>query len=150
MEQSGEILAVQVYVDDIIFGSINPALVEKFKDLMSSEFEMSMIGELSFFLGLQVVQTSEGTKIHQQKYIKELLKKFGMDNSKSSITPISPNNKINADVNGKDVDPTLYRGMIGSLLYLTASSTTKYLDKCNGLDCNSLHIRYKIWSNVMV
>src|ERR1044071_4500165 len=62
LEQNGEILVVQVYVDDIIFGSTNPALVEKFKDLMSSEFEMSMIGELSFFLGLQVVQTSEGTR----------------------------------------------------------------------------------------
>jgi len=121
LEQDGEILAVQVYVDDIIFGSTNPALVEKFKDLMSSEFEMSMIGELSFFLGLQVVQTPEGTKIHQQKYIKELLKKFGMESSKSSTTPISPNNKINADVDGKAVDPTKYRGMIGSLLYLTAS-----------------------------
>ena len=65
-EQRGEILVVQVYVDDIIFGSTNPATVENFKDLWSSEFEMCMVGELSFFLGLQISQTLEGTKIHQQ------------------------------------------------------------------------------------
>ena len=61
---------------------------------MSSEFEMSMIGELSFFLGLQVTQSHEGTRIHQQKYIKEMLKKFGMENSKPLSTPISPNTRL--------------------------------------------------------
>ena len=73
LEEEGKILVVQVYVDDIIFGSTNLALVEKFKDLMSSEFEMSMIGELSFFLGLQITQKEDGIQIHQQKYLEGTL-----------------------------------------------------------------------------
>ena len=112
---------VQVYVDDIIFGSTNPALVDQFQALMSSEFEMSLIGELSYFLGLQVVQQEQGTQVHQQKYLRELVKKYGMENAKPYGTPISPNTKLCSDEKGKSVDITTYRGMIGSLLYLTAS-----------------------------
>ncbi|CAM8980299.1 unnamed protein product [Rhodiola kirilowii] len=114
-------LVVQVYVDDISFGSTNPRLVKKFTDLMSSEFEMSMVGELKYFLGLQVAQGEDGTRIHQQKYVKEILKKFGMDSAKACTTPMSPNDTLAKDESSLQVDPTLYRGMIGSLLYLTAS-----------------------------
>jgi len=89
--------------------------------MMSSEFEMSMMGELNFFLGLQIKQTSNGTLIHQQKYIKELLKKFGMDSSKPIDTPISPSTKLVIDNGSPSAEDKLHRGMIGSLLYLTAS-----------------------------
>ena len=89
---------------------------------MQREFEMSMMGELKFFLGLQVKQTKEGIYIHQQKYTKELLKKFKMDNSKPMKTLMhSSGASLCKDESGKPVDNTVYRGMIGSLLYLTAS-----------------------------
>ncbi|CAM8882564.1 unnamed protein product [Rhodiola kirilowii] len=82
---------------------------------------MSMVGELKYFLGLQVAQGEDGTRIHQQKYVKEILKKFGMESAKTCATPMSPNDTLTKDESSTQVDPTLYRGMIGSLLYLTAS-----------------------------
>ncbi|KAI4370410.1 hypothetical protein MLD38_018764 [Melastoma candidum] len=116
-----ELLIVQIYVDDIIFGSTNNTLCNEFAELMKGEFEMSMVGELTFFLGLQIRQTSEGTFIHQEKYTKQLLKKYELTNSKHLSTPMSTNAIVEKDESGKDVDPSLYRSMIGSLLYLTAS-----------------------------
>ena len=88
---------------------------------MQGEFEMSMMGELAFFLGLQVRQTKEVTFINQAKYVKDLLKRFGMDNSKPHSTPMSTSTKLDKDEGGKCVDFKLYRSMIRSLLYLTAS-----------------------------
>jgi len=82
LKSKGEhLLIVQVYVDDIIFGAINNDLCDEFSKLMRSEFEMSMMGELNFFLGLQIKPTSNGTMIHQQKYVKELIKRFGMEST---------------------------------------------------------------------
>ena len=75
---SNDLLIVQIYVDDIIFGATNECLCKDFSTIMQKEFEMSMMGELNFFLGLQVVQTQESTFINQAKYTKELLKRFGM------------------------------------------------------------------------
>jgi len=88
---------------------------------MKQEFEMSMIGELNYFLGLQVKQTSEGIYISQSKYAKDLVKRFGLDGKSNASTPMSTSVKISADLTNKQVDPTLYRSMIESLLYLTAS-----------------------------
>ncbi|XP_074301634.1 uncharacterized protein LOC141633036 [Silene latifolia] len=85
-------------------------------DLMTSEFEMSMMGELKFFLGLQIQQTDEGIMIHQQKYIKELIKKFGMQDANPLDTPMVTDKNLTLDEDGKCVDETTYRGMIGSLL----------------------------------
>ena len=116
-----DLLVVQVYVDDILFGATNLTLCDEFAGLMKSEFEMSMMGELGFFLGLQIKQMDDGIMIHQQKYLKELLKKYGMNDSKSYDTPIPTSTKLSLDEKGKDVEDKLYRGMIGSLLYLTAS-----------------------------
>ncbi|KAG0448351.1 hypothetical protein HPP92_027876 [Vanilla planifolia] len=114
-------LVCQVYVDDIIFGASNVEMCMKFADLMKNEFEMSMMGELTFFLGLQVKQTSEGIFISQTKYLIGLLKKFGFESMKSRKTPISTSTIISKDETGKSIDTKLFRGMIGSLLYLTAS-----------------------------
>ncbi|CAH9113692.1 unnamed protein product [Cuscuta europaea] len=88
---------------------------------MSSEFEMSMMGELNFFLGLQIKQTSKGTQISQQKYLKELLKKYGASEGKTMMTPMGTNERLDADEQGISVDQKKYRGMIESLLHLTAS-----------------------------
>ena len=74
-----DLLLAQVYVDDIIFGSTNPVLVESFKETMSKRFNMSMLGELNFFLGLQVVQKKDGIQIQQQKYVSDILRKYSMD-----------------------------------------------------------------------
>ncbi|KAL1291005.1 hypothetical protein AAHE18_20G170500 [Arachis hypogaea] len=88
---------------------------------MENEFEMSLMGEINFFLGLQIKQTPSGTFIHQGKYAKELIKKFGLESSKLMGTPMHPNTKLEKDDDGKDADETRYRGMIGSLMYLTSS-----------------------------
>jgi len=115
------LLIVQVYVDDIIFGATHNDLCHKFSKMIRSEFEMSIMGELNFFLGLQINQTSNGTMIHQQKYIKELLKRFGMESAKPIDTPISPSIRLVMDDGNPSVEEKSYRGVIGSLLYLTTS-----------------------------
>jgi len=116
-----DLLFVQIYVDDIIFGSTNPLLCKEFSKTMQDEFEMSMIGELHFFLGLQIKQGKHGLFIHQSKYCTELLKKFHMEACKESSTPMATNCYLDIDETGPVVEQTKYRGMIGSLLYLTAS-----------------------------
>ena len=116
-----DMLVAQIYVYDIIFGATNKGLCEQFAKEMQSEFEMSMMGELTFFLGLQVKQCKDGIFINQSKYIKDMLKKFGFEDVREIGTPMSPITKLDKDEKGKDVNQKLYRGMIGSLLYLTAS-----------------------------
>nr|XP_016504788.1 PREDICTED: uncharacterized mitochondrial protein AtMg00810-like [Nicotiana tabacum] len=120
-KQGRNLLILQVYVDDIIFGATNDSSCEEFVKLMGSEFEMSMMGELNFFLGLQVKQTSKEMMISQQKYIKELLKRFEMESSKTINTSIATATRLDMDAPGSPVNETMYRGIIGSLLYLTAS-----------------------------
>ncbi|EOY31886.1 Uncharacterized protein TCM_039213 [Theobroma cacao] len=88
---------------------------------MQGEFEMSMMEELKYFLGLQIKQSEEGTFVNQERYTHDMLKKFDMLKLKSIFTLMSTSTKLDIDEKGKDVDQKLYRGMIGSLLYLTAS-----------------------------
>ena len=114
-------ILVQVYVDDIIFGSTNDNLCKRFAKLMQGKLEMSMMGELSFFLGLQVHQKVDGIFICQSKYIRDLLKKYHLEDSAPANTPMPTTVKLDQDNSGKSVDITGYRGMIGSLLYLTVS-----------------------------
>jgi hypothetical protein len=118
---NGDLFICQIYVDDIIFGSTNDLLSHEFATMMSREFEMSMIGELTFFLRFQVKQMKEGTFIYQEKYTKDILKKFKMDECKPIKTPMATNGHLDLDVDGKPVDQSLYRSMIGSLFYLTVS-----------------------------
>ncbi|XP_031101945.1 secreted RxLR effector protein 161-like [Ipomoea triloba] len=89
--------------------------------MMKGEFEMSMVGDLSYFLGLQIRQTDSGMFVSQTKYAHNLVKRFGLDTSKSVRTPFPTHIKFHRDDDGKSVDPSAYRSMIGSLLYLTAS-----------------------------
>ncbi|GJR01350.1 retrovirus-related pol polyprotein from transposon TNT 1-94 [Tanacetum coccineum] len=115
------ILLVQIYVDDIIFASTNPKSCEIFANEMSSTFKMSMMGQMSFFLGLQISQNPRGIFINQSKYALEILKKYGLDSSASVDTPMVEKMKLDEDRQGKLVDPTRFRGMVGSLMYLSAS-----------------------------
>ncbi|GJR00233.1 retrovirus-related pol polyprotein from transposon TNT 1-94 [Tanacetum coccineum] len=116
-----DILLVQIYVDDIIFASTKPDLCETFSKIMCSKFQMSMMGKLSFFLGLQISQSPRGNFLNQSKYALELIKKYGMETCELADTPMVEKSKLCEDPQGKAVDPTHYRGMIGTLMYLTAS-----------------------------
>ncbi|GJV83904.1 putative ribonuclease H-like domain-containing protein [Tanacetum coccineum] len=120
-ETQGEFLLVQVYVDDIIFGSSNPKLCKEFEVLMHEKFKMSVMGELTFFLGLQVLQKKNDIFISQDKYVGDILKKFGYTDVRTTKTPLDRENPWGKDGPGKDMDIHLYRSMIGSLMYLTAS-----------------------------
>nr|GEW55288.1 hypothetical protein [Tanacetum cinerariifolium] len=119
--QREDFILVQVYVDDIIFGSSNPQLCRAFEALMHEKFQMSAMGELNFFLGLQVLQKEDDIFLSQDKYIGYILKKFGFLDVRSSNTPMDKENPWGKDGTGKDVELHLYRSMIGSLMYLTAS-----------------------------
>ncbi|GJW27595.1 putative ribonuclease H-like domain-containing protein, partial [Tanacetum coccineum] len=116
-----DILLVQVYVDDIIFGSTKKELCTEFEKLMHKKFQMSSMGELTFFLGLQVSQKDDGIFISQDKYVDEILKKFGFSTVKTASTPMETSKPLLKDAEAEDVDVHLYRSMIGSLMYLTAS-----------------------------
>ncbi|GJW22167.1 putative ribonuclease H-like domain-containing protein [Tanacetum coccineum] len=109
-----------VYVDDIIFGSSNPKLCKEFEVLMHEKFKMSAMGELTFFLGLQVLQNKDGIFILQDKYIGDILKKFGYTDVRTTKTSMDRENPWGKDGPGKYVDLYLYRSMIRSLMYLTA------------------------------
>nr|GEV16656.1 hypothetical protein [Tanacetum cinerariifolium] len=111
----------KVYVDDIIFGSTEKSLCIEFEGLMHKKFQMSSIGELTFFLGLQVMQRDDGIFISQDKYVADILMKFDFSSVKTTSTPIETNKALLKDEEAEDVDVHLYRSMIGSLMYLTAS-----------------------------
>ncbi|GJZ81323.1 retrovirus-related pol polyprotein from transposon TNT 1-94 [Tanacetum coccineum] len=102
-------------------GTVDPTLFirRQGKDLLL--FKMSMMGKISFFLGLQISQSPRGIFINQSKYALESLKKYGMESSDPVDTPMVEKSKLDEDTQGKAVDPTHYRGMIGTLMYLTAS-----------------------------
>ncbi|KAI3807431.1 hypothetical protein L1987_23359 [Smallanthus sonchifolius] len=117
----GDILLVQVYVDDIIFGYTNEGMCREFEQVMKYKSEMSNMGELSFFLGLQVSQREDGIYLHQTKYVQDILSKYKMNDSSTYGTPIPVNHGLHLNKDEKDVDCRLYHGMIGSLMYLTAS-----------------------------
>nr|GEX36590.1 hypothetical protein [Tanacetum cinerariifolium] len=111
----------KVYVDDIIFGSTKKELCAEFERLMKVKFQMSSIGELTFFLGLQVKKKEDGIFITQDKYVTEVLRKFNFSNVKFACLPVDTEKALVKDADGDDVDVHLYRSMIGSLMYLIAS-----------------------------
>nr|GEY98390.1 hypothetical protein [Tanacetum cinerariifolium] len=116
-----DILVVQVNVDDIIFGSTDPRYATLFSDLMKSRFEMSLMGEMTFFLGLQVNQSPSGIFINQSKYVHEILKKYGLNTCDIVSTPMVIKDKLDLDQIGTPVDAMKYCCMIGALMYLTSS-----------------------------
>ncbi|GKD97738.1 putative ribonuclease H-like domain-containing protein [Tanacetum coccineum] len=119
-KQKGDILLIQVYVDDIIFGSTKKELCTEFEKLMHDKFQMSSIGELTFFLGLQVKQKEDGIFISQDKYVAEILRKFSFTDVRTASTPMDTEKPLLNDSDGDDIDVHLYMLMIGSLMYLTS------------------------------
>nr|GEV49091.1 retrovirus-related Pol polyprotein from transposon TNT 1-94 [Tanacetum cinerariifolium] len=126
----GDILLVQVYVDTIIFGLTRKELCNAFKKLIHKKFQMSSMGKLTFFLGLQVKQKNDGIFICQDKYVPEILKKFGFTGVKNESTPIETQKPMLKDKNGEEVDVHMYRLMIGSLMYLTSSRPDIMFSMC--------------------
>ncbi|GJU29384.1 retrovirus-related pol polyprotein from transposon TNT 1-94 [Tanacetum coccineum] len=116
-----DILLVQIYVDDIIFASTKPDLCETFSKIICLKFHMSMMGKLSFFLGLHISQSPMGIFLNQSKYTLESIKKYGMETCEPANTPMVDKSKLDEDPQRKVVDPTRYRGMIDTLMYLTAN-----------------------------
>ncbi|GJU68324.1 putative ribonuclease H-like domain-containing protein [Tanacetum coccineum] len=117
----GDILIVQVYVDDIIFGSTKKKLCTEFEKMMHKKFQMSSMGELTFFLGLQVKQKKDGIFISQDKYVTDILKKFGFSDVKTTSTPMETYKPLLKYADGEDIDEHMYRSMIGSLMYFISS-----------------------------
>ncbi|GJW51756.1 putative ribonuclease H-like domain-containing protein [Tanacetum coccineum] len=120
-KQKGDILLVQIYVDDIIFGSTKKEMSNEFEKLMKDKFQMSSMGELTFFLGLLVKQKKDGIFISQDKYVAEILKKFNYTDVKSASTLVDLEKPLVKDGDADDVDVHLYRSIVGSLMYLTTS-----------------------------
>nr|GEV89429.1 putative ribonuclease H-like domain-containing protein [Tanacetum cinerariifolium] len=120
-KQKGDILLVQVYVNDIIFRSTNKELCKAFEKLMKDKFQMSSMGELTFLLGLQVKQKDNRFFTSQDKYVAEILRKFGLADGKSASIPIYTKKPLLKGPDGEDVDVHIYKLMIGSLMYLTSS-----------------------------
>ncbi|GJU15276.1 retrovirus-related pol polyprotein from transposon TNT 1-94 [Tanacetum coccineum] len=131
-KSKGDVLLVQVYVDDIIFGLTSYKLCKQFEKLMTKKFEMSMMGELTYFLGLQIKQDDKGISICQEQYTRNLLKKYEIFNSSSVKTPMVPPKRLGPGLAGKPVNETSYRGMIR---YLKGTPTLGlYYPKCSGFD----------------
>jgi hypothetical protein len=146
-----DLFICQIYVDDIIFGSTNKSNCEEFSWIMIQKFEMSMMGELKYFLGFQIKQLQEGTFIKQTKYIQDILKKFGMKNGKPIKTPMGTDGHLDLDTGGKSVDQKVYRSMIGSLLYLCASRPDIMLlvCMCARFQANPKEVQLKVVKRIM-
>ena len=112
-----DILIVSLYVDDLIYTGNSGKMMEDFKKDMMETYEMSDLGMLHYFLGIEVLQNDEGIFISQKKYAENILKKFGMHDSKPVATPLMPNEKQKINDGASKADPTLYRSLVGSLLY---------------------------------
>jgi hypothetical protein len=140
-----ELFICQIYVEDIIFGSTNKSSCEEFCRIMIHKFEMSMMGELKYFLGLQIKQLQEGTFINQTKYTHDILKKFRIKNAKPIKIPMGTNGHLDLDTGGKSVDQKVYWSMIGSILYLCASRPDIMLSVCMcarfQADSKEIHLR---------
>lgn len=116
-----DMLIISLYVDDLIFAGNNEAMFSDFKESMKKEFDMTDLGRMSYFLGVEVVQNSSGIFVSQSKYTKEILERFGMDNSKPVDNPVVPGYKLSKKGDGVEVDANTYKQMVGSLMYLTAT-----------------------------
>eukprot|EP00253_Pinus_taeda_P003275 PITA_03275 len=120
-EKDGKLLIVVLYVDDVIFTGNDVYLIENFKTVMKDEFEMTDMGLLRYFLGIEVDQNENGIFISQEKYVNEVLGKFNMQECKATITPTVMGLKLSKENSSKDFDPSLYKSIVGSLIYLTTT-----------------------------
>eukprot|EP00253_Pinus_taeda_P031978 PITA_31978 len=120
-EKDGKLLIVVLYVDDVIFSGNDDYLIEDFKTVMKEEFEMTDMGLLRYFLGIEVDQNENGIFISQARYVNEVLGRFNMQECKVAITPMIMGLKLSKEDNNKDFDPILYKSIVGNLMYLTTT-----------------------------
>lgn len=118
-EEGNKILIVSVYVDDLIFIGNDNMMIAKFKSSMKQEFDMTDLGKMKYFLGVEVIQKKEGIFITQKKYAQDLLEKFNLEDANAVKNPIVPGSKLSKKGEGAKVDATLYKQLIGSLMYIT-------------------------------
>jgi len=118
-EKDGKLLIVVLYVDDVIFTDNDVYLIENFKSVMKEEFEMTDMGLLRYFLGIEVDQNENGIFISQARYVNEVLGRFNMQECKAAITPTVMGLKLSKENISKDFDPSLYKSIVGNLMYLT-------------------------------
>jgi hypothetical protein len=146
-----DLFICKIYVDDIIFGSTIKSSCEEFSRIMIQKFEMSMMGELKYFLGFQIKQLQEGTFISQTKYIQDILKKFGMKNVKPIKTPMGTHGHLDLDMGGKSIDQKVYRSMIGSLLYLCVSrpDIMLFICMCARFQANAKEVHLRAVKRIM-
>eukprot|EP01018_Ginkgo_biloba_P016352 Gb_05792 [translate_table: standard] len=114
-------MIVCTYVDDLIYIGNNENMLREFSVAMKSEFEMIDLGLINYFLGIELTQNSDGTFISHEKYANDILKRFRMQNSKTTITPIAMGVKLSQEDERRKVDSTLYKSLVGSLMYLTTT-----------------------------
>ena len=120
-ESNGEILIVVLYVYDLIFTGSDDFLIVDLKEVMKSEFEITDLGLLRYFLGIEVKKIENDNFISQEKYVVDILERFKMQNSKPTPTPTIMGLKLSKEDCSSNVNPTLYEIMIGSLMYLTTT-----------------------------
>lgn len=116
-----DMIVVCLYVDDLLVTGSNQSIIERFKGSMRSEFEMTDLGTLNYFLGLEFQYSSQGIVLHQRRYVQEVLRRFNMENCKEVATPIETNAKLSLDEEGISVDGTLYKQIVGSLRFICNS-----------------------------
>lgn len=115
------ILIINVYVDDLIYTGNDELMMSEFKESMKKVFDMTDLGKMRFFLGIEVLQCSDGIYVYQKKYTQEILRHFGMEESNSACNPIVPRYKLCKDEGGVKVNETQYKQMVGSLMYITTT-----------------------------
>jgi len=121
LKEGGKLLIANLYVDDLIFFGNDRNMCKEFKKLMMLEFDMSDLGKMKYFLGIEVLQNPEGIYICQRRYAQEILKRFGMDRCNPVKNPIVPGCKLSKDEEGTKVDASVFKQVVGSLMYLTAT-----------------------------
>ncbi|KAJ0566009.1 putative RNA-directed DNA polymerase [Helianthus annuus] len=117
----GKILIVSLYVDDLIYAGSDKMICDTFKESMKREFDMTDLGKMKYFLGVEISQTEEAIEVSQEKYAKEVVKRFGMEEANPVHVPMVPGAVLTKLGSGEEVDETLYKSLVGSLMYLTVS-----------------------------
>lgn len=125
-EEGNKILIVSLYVDDLIFTGNDDVMMVKFKSSMEKEFDMTDLGRMKYFLGVEVIQEEAGIFIHRRKYVGELLERFNLHAGNAVKNPMVPGSRLSKEGEGEKVDATLYKQLIGSLMYITDSYKARF------------------------
>lgn len=120
-ENMRKLLIVSLYVDDLIYTSNDTTLIIEFRSSMQNEFDMSDLGRMRYFLGVEVIQCSKGIFIHQQKYVNEVLDRFGLKECKAVSSPVVTGCKLSKNYKGNSISNTVFKQIVGSLMYLNAT-----------------------------